>query len=578
MKKIIFLWLCLFYLSPALAQEITIVYTADTRSALYPCHCPAEPDGGIARRATKIKELRKQNPNLLVLDAGNIFAGSPLDFSRQNPELDKKRTLINLEAIKLMQYDAVALGMDEFNFGKDFLKEQIENINLPFLSSNLKIEKVAPYLIKKIGGLKIALLALTAPQVKDRVPDLEVSEPRTALKSVLSQIEKENVDLVILLTNFLLGEERDLIKEFPQINILITPPTHQEQIIDKIGATIVLQAVREGRRLGLVRLNLKEKKITDYKTEEIRLSSEIKDDPKILAILPKCFSNRDCLGKAGTIGQCKNAAELNAECVFVEIPKVSLMVIKPKVCLTCNIEGQLNLLKTYLGNVDVEVKYLDYESSPARQLIKDLGISFLPAFILSKDIEKEESFEVIKEKVVQKGNYYLVKPEIIGISYLADRKRTPATFDLFISLFDKNTAELLERAKPYKPKIHFLVVEDVENKTFSCPHETKELEEDLRAVCIMKDYPDKALDYLICRAKNIESSWWDDCAREMDINKIKNCAKSQQAKELLKENINLNEELLITTGPTYLLSNQEIFSSRLNPSAEELKRIMEANK
>ncbi|MCM8762786.1 MAG: hypothetical protein NC829_00180, partial [Candidatus Omnitrophica bacterium] len=213
MKKIIFLWLCLFYLSPALAQEITIVYTADTRSALYPCHCPAEPDGGIARRATKIKELRKQNPNLLVLDAGNIFAGSPLDFSRQNPELDKKRTLINLEAIKLMQYDAVALGMDEFNFGKDFLKEQIENINLPFLSSNLKIEKVAPYLIKKIGGLKIALLALTAPQVKDRVPDLEVSEPRTALKSVLSQIEKENVDLVILLTNFLLGEERDLIKE-----------------------------------------------------------------------------------------------------------------------------------------------------------------------------------------------------------------------------------------------------------------------------------------------------------------------------------------------------------------------------
>jgi len=577
MKKIaVFLAVSAFFVVSAYAEDLSILFTGETRSSLYPCHCPVQPDGGVARRCAKIKELKKQSAGLLVLDTGNIFAGGPLDSSQQNTEFDKKRTLVSIAAMKAMRYDAVAVGLDEFNFGMDFLKEQLEESGIPFVSCNIKLANVVPYIIKDVNGVKVAILGLTAPQAKDRAPDLEIIDSREALKKVLPEIKSKGADLIVLLTNFLLGEEQALVKEFPQVDILVSVGTQQEQAQEKIGSTIVVHPVREGRRLGKIVLNLKDKKIVDYKSDEIRLSDEIKDDPEISALVPKCFSNRDCITKPGSVGQCKNAGELSAQCIITETPKVSLTVIRPKICVTCNVEGQLGLLRSFFGNLDV--KNLDSESSQGKQLIKDLGITLLPAFALNKEIEKENSFNGIKDKVVQKGNFYLVKPEAIGVSYFLSRKRISGAFDLFISLFDKNAAELLEIVKAYKPNIHLLAVEDEQDKTFSCQQGAQELEEDLRAVCIMKNYPDKELDYLACRAKNPESSWWDDCAKDMDINKIKSCAKSKTAEDLLRVNISLGKELMIKTGPTYLLSNQEIFSSKLNPKPEEMKKIMEANK
>ncbi|MCM8780215.1 MAG: hypothetical protein NC914_03610, partial [Candidatus Omnitrophica bacterium] len=536
MKKIgLFFLLSAFFLIDAYAEDLSIVFTGETRSALYPCHCPIERDGGLARRYTKIKELRKKSPNLLFLDTGNIFAGGPLDYSQQNTEFDKKRTLINIAAIKLMRYDAVAVGLDEFNFGIDFFKEQLATSGIPFVSCNIKLQGVMPYIIKEAGGVRIAVIGLTAPQAKDRTPNLEMLDSRQALKDALAEIKNKGADLIILLTNFLLGEEEALIKEFPEINILIVDGMQREQMRDKIGSTIVAYPVREGRRLGRIELSLKDKKITGYKIDEMRVSDEIKDDPEILALVPQCFSNRDCITKPGSVAYCNNPGEPTSQCVSSEAPKIYLTVIKPKICITCNVQGQLEMLRSYWGNNLLEVKYLDYESKQGKQLAKELGITLLPAFILNKDVEKEKSFSGMRDKVVQKGAYYLIKPEAIGVSYLADRNRTAGSFDLFISLFDKNAAELLDLVRPYKPNIHLLVVEDEQNKTFSCQQGRQELEEDLRAVCVMKNYPQMAIDYLACRAKNAESSWWDDCAKDMDLNKIKACAKSRAAEDLLRE-------------------------------------------
>ncbi|MDD5044261.1 MAG: hypothetical protein PHU91_03745 [Candidatus Omnitrophica bacterium] len=574
-KTILFLLISLFCLSTAYAENITVIFTGETRSALYPCHCPVQPDGGIARRATKVKELRKADSNILLLDSGNLFAGGPLDYSQQNTDLDKKRTLVNLSAVAMMQYDAVAVGVDEFNFGKDFLEGQIEKSGIPFVSCNIKLAKIQPYVMKDIGGLKVAIVGVTAMQAKERSPELEISEPRQALKAVLPEIKSKGADIIILLTNFFFGEEETLVKEFPEINVLIGPGSN-EKVIDHVGKTIVLRPVRDGRRLGKLVLGINDKVVSDEKTDEMRLSKEVKDDPQVSSILPKCFSNRDCVSEPGSIGQCKNAAEATAECVFIRTPRVSVTVIRPKNCITCNIDGQLEFLQSQLGNL--ETSYVDYESAKGKQLVKDMNATFLPLFLLNKDIDKENNFSAIKDKVTQKGQYYLINPDAIGVSYFIERKKVAGAFDIFISLFDKNTAELLESTKAYKPNIHFLVVEDAQNKTFSCPNGTPELEEDLRAICVIENYPQKATDYLICRAKNIESSWWDDCAVGMDINKIKACAKTKTAEELLRRNISLNKELQIKNGPTYLLGNNEIFSSKLNPKPQEWKKIMDANK
>jgi protein-disulfide isomerase len=60
----------------------------------------------------------------------------------------------------------------------------------------------------------------------------------------------------------------------------------------------------------------------------------------------------------------------------------------------------------------------------------------------------------------------------------------------------------------------------------------------------------------------------------MDTQKIKACARGQEGSSLLRENIRLNKELEVMFGPTYLLDNQEIFSSKGAPKKEELEKII----
>lgn len=577
MKRLFIFGILLFgSLLCAHAEEINIVYTGETRGALYPCHCPIQPDGGVARRLTKLKELRSTQPLLILVDTGNLFAGGQMDSSSQNMDLDKKRTMANLAAVKLMRYDAVLIGYDEFNFGEDFLKGQISGSSIPFISGNVKSDKILPYLIKDVGDVRVAILGLTTLQAKDRAPGLEFIEPQEALGKAIEEVKEKSADVVVLLANFLVGEELDLIKNNPEIDILISPAGGESAVTQKIGSTIILHPAREGRRLGEIKLNIKDKKIVDYKTDEIRLSDKVNDDPEILKILPRCFTNRDCPQKEGFLGLCKEAGDINSQCVLAEAPRVALTIIGLKSCAVCNTDGQLDLLKSIFRNINVS--YIDYETQKGKDLVKKAGVDALPVFLFDRSIEQDKGFSAIRDKLEKRSGYFLVKPEFIGMSYFLNRDRIKGSFDLFISIFEKNSAELIDMARPYKPKVHFLVVEEPGDRILQCPYGKAELEEDLRAVCVMKHYPEKFLDYISCRAREIDSSWWDNCAENLDIEKIRSCAKADTGVELLRENIKLNKELSISAGPTYLLSNQEIFSSRINPKPDELKKIFAAQK
>ena len=88
---------------------------------------------------SKIKELRAQNPNVLLVDAGGFFAAGELDQHSQDAESDKLRTEANLQALSAMGYDALNLGDEEFNFGRDYLAQRIKDSKASFLSSNLKV-------------------------------------------------------------------------------------------------------------------------------------------------------------------------------------------------------------------------------------------------------------------------------------------------------------------------------------------------------------------------------------------------------------------------------------------------------
>ena len=553
------------------AKEITILYTGETHAALYHCNCPIEPDGGIARRAALIKQLRSSNPDLLLLDSGGFFAGGLMDENTQNSELDMQRTLINLKAIEAMKYDALAVGDDEFNFGKEFLGAHAAKSTSAFVSSNVQSDALKPFLIKEVAGTKIGIIGVTGLSAMSKAGGLTFIAPKIAVRDALDQLKKQGAHIIVLLSH--LGESDDLalLQEVKDIDILIVGHSRQneKESSSKVDATLILRPTWQGRRMGKLTLTLTDNKIADYKVEDIRLSDKISDDPGIMSFLPRCFSEAQCK-KEGFSGNCLNPGTPKAECAFNKLPSVNLTIVTPKVCATCKTEEVIAFLKKTVPGVSES--YLYYPSAKAAQLIKDFGIEGLPAYFLGKEIEQTQGFAQLKENLASKGNLYMLKPESAGISFLVNREKIPGKVDLFISLYEKDCGILLEVIRDFNPIVHFLAAK--EQDKFGAAKGNLEVEEYLRAVCIHKHYPDDFWDYITCRAKNIDSSWWQDCAGNLDSDKIKICAQSQEGKGLLLENIRLNGEVKVMFGPTYLLDNQEVFGTKGVPTKEALKEII----
>ncbi len=554
----------------ASAKEVTLIYTGETHAMLYPCNCPIEPDGGVARRAALIKQLRKTNPDILLLDSGNFFSSGLLDQNTQNTQLDMQRAAINLRAMELMQYDALNISDDEFNFGEAFLQENIGKLKLRFISANLKSDKISPYIIKDAGGVRFGIIGLTNPKAKEKLQGLKFTEPVIPLKDSIASLKKSGASVIIVLSN--LGEEEDLklINAVSGIDILIDGHNRlQQESLVKSGSTIILKPAWQGRKLGKAALSIKDGRVVNCKAEEIRLSDKINDDSGIISILPRCFSDGDCK-KKGFAGSCQNAGNIGARCLFNEVTKVNLTVITFKNCLTCNAEKVSDFLREQFPGL--KVTYLYYPEKTAVSVVKGLNISGLPAYLLGKEADKEQGFSKLKDKLEARDGFYMLKYEVSGVSWFLNRKKVNGRLDLFLSLYDKNAYGILEAIRGFNPWIHFLAVQ--QGDKIDTPTGILETEDDLRAVCVQKYYPNIFSDYISCRAKNINSSWWDDCLKGLDTEKIKACARGGEGGSLLKENVALNSELKIMFGPTYLLNNQEIFGSKGVLTKEALKKII----
>jgi len=553
----------------SLAEEVTILYTGDTHAMLYPCDCPQQPSGGLARRSTLVRQIRKRAPEALLLDAGSFFAGGPLDEYTQNSQLDQERTLANIRAMELMNYTAACIGDAEFNFGEEFFKEIAANNEFPLLSCNIRLNKVHPFIIKQVGSLRIGIVGVSTPRVASKAAGVSPSAPREALKDAIKELKDNQVEVIILLSRLDHGQDLELIKEIPGIDVLITRYTQMsEGAAESQDSTIILRPAKQARSLGKLTLEIDQGLIKGYKDEKIELTKKYKDDSGILSILPECFRDNDCK-KEANIGSCNNPGSESAECKFNPASKVKLWVIEPKRDELFDTEQTV----TYFEGVfpGVSTSRLTYPQRKARDLVAELGIQTLPAFVFEEVIGEEAKFKNLRGKFEERGGFYLLKPEFSGVAYYINREKLKG-IDLFISLYAKNSSGILEAVRSFTPEVHFLATQ--KNGKFQTATGSIETEEYLRGLCVKEYYPQNFWDYIICRAKNIGSSWWEEClGSEYDTSLIRDCAKSQEGRDLLKRNIQLNDELQVMFGPTFLMDNQQIFSISGAGSKEEFKRI-----
>ena len=589
MKRKVFI-IALFCLSLLLTsnslydEKVTIAYTGGSYSNLYPCRCPKSPNGGVARRATILNKLCKEYPSLLLLDSGGYFGGGMQDGEKTTLELDKKRTVLNLEIMELLGYDVVGISKEEMNFGRDFLIDKIKDTGINFLACNIDLPGAAPFIIKEASSVKIGILAVAPLDfITENKQDFS-----DVLKTVTGNIEymsKQGAEIVIVLSY--LGHSLDiqLMEQVKGIDVLIgTSETSKADPEGKIGETLYLRPYYWAKTVKIAELDIADGKVNSFEIKQFPLSSDIVDDPEIQSLLPRCFSKKQCK-KRGFVGSCESPGEITAKCTYEEQAKIPLLIIRPDSCKTCNARRALSDVQKNIPGIFPS--FVNESSKRGKSFIKKYNIKLLPAFLLGRSIEREATFrQLLDKKIIQKkdNSYYLISPSYAGGSYFTNRKNIDGRLDLFISLYDKKVKNVLKVTKQLIEtiedkidfKLHFLVFENKETGELVSKYGKTEVEEAKRALCIIEKYPDKTWDYLFCRIDNIESSWWDDCAKSagIDVESIKECAKSQEAIDLIKNNIKLSKKLGVSYGPLFLLNNREIFGIGENTTVEELKLIV----
>lgn len=240
----------------------------------------------MARRATKVKEVRKAAKNILLLDGGNTLFGDRLAQQTQGR--------IIVEAMNLLGYDAMVLGDLDFGLGLDALRQRIEEAKFPILSANAVISGTnrlfaTPYVVKELGEHKVAIIGLTNEEAAPATGGAIVARnPREELQHLMDEISKQ-ADVIIVLSH--LGTEMDiqLATQVKGIDLIVggksrdvlDPPLWIEG-----NGTVIAQAGSQGQRIGVVTLKIDSQgKVVSYQGQVVLLTDEFADDPEMRAFL-----------------------------------------------------------------------------------------------------------------------------------------------------------------------------------------------------------------------------------------------------------------------------------------------------
>lgn len=249
---------------------LTILHTNDMHSHIDPFdeNDPKYPKmGGMARRATLIQEIRKETPNTLLLDAGDIFQGTPY-FNFFGGELEFK-------LMSDMKYDAATMGNHDFDNGIEGFTKMLPHANFPFICSNYEFkdtllkDKTIPHKIIHKAGVKIGIFGvgveLNGLVSKANYGDTQYLEPvKIANEKALFLKKDQKCDLVICLSH--LGysytsdkiSDKKLAEQTKNIDIIIGGHTHTfldkpDKILNQEKKPVIVNQVGwAGLRLGRI--------------------------------------------------------------------------------------------------------------------------------------------------------------------------------------------------------------------------------------------------------------------------------------------------------------------------------------
>ena len=254
--------------------KLTILYTNDTHARLDPFPENSRQFaglGGIARRASLVKKVRAQEKHLLLLDAGDVFHGTPW--------FDVYGGKVDMKLMSEMKYDAMAIGNHEFDRGLDGFAEAAQKAGFPMLASNYitRNTPMSPFvrrqIIKEIEGFRVGIfglgIQLDGLVERELFGNVRSQDPIAVSKRGVDSLRNfHDCDYVICLSH--LGYQYDngrpdditLAESVEGIDLIIGGHTHtflDEPVLVKNPSgnkTIITQMGHSGIRVGRIDLDL----------------------------------------------------------------------------------------------------------------------------------------------------------------------------------------------------------------------------------------------------------------------------------------------------------------------------------
>jgi 5'-nucleotidase / UDP-sugar diphosphatase len=290
--------------------EMVLLHTNDFHSRIYPldesgvtCRGERAHDeciGGVARLAAKINEIRGEERNVLLVDAGDQFQGSLFFTSFKEKPL--------AFFMNLLGYDAMVLGNHEFDDGTETLGRFIDAVDFPILAANVDAsrdpylrDKVLPWVILNLGSEQIGItgyLTEDTPMISQVGPYVEFLSIRESVAKAVEELQNRGINKIIALSHS--GVDRDIIvaAQVEGIDVIVSGHTHTllsnthpntqgpYPIVRKTAekdAVLIVSAGEWGKFLGRIKLVFdQEGALVGWSGDTIPMDKHVEPDPEVL--------------------------------------------------------------------------------------------------------------------------------------------------------------------------------------------------------------------------------------------------------------------------------------------------------
>ena len=449
MKKLLCSLFALSAISTAMAQEVNIkiLGTSDIHGRVVPWSYGADVEdksGSYAQIATYVKDVRKNNKNVVLVEVGDAIQDNQIDVFAKDKKYYKDHPIPKV--LNEMNYDIFVLGNHEFNFGMKALDEILKDIKAKKLTANFYHKKNdkryidATTIIEK-DGVKLGIIGLSTPmsakfeEDTGNLKDMKFTSPTEEARTQVEKLKAKGVDAIIAVTHMGIDNEnnipdtgmRDVINAVDGIDVVIAGHMHKDVPSETIKNTLITEPHRYGTVVSEVDLTFdindkKEVKLVKKESKTVPVKA-LEADKKIVEIYKPYHEKLRELNNV-VIGQTANEM----------VPQETKHGVSAAFSKDTGLSSFINDVEQHYSGADVVTFSFDHQKARMdKGDIKKKDIIFNYRYAGGDVTVYEMTGKQLKEYMEWSANYFdTIQPGDTEYRYNAERKKSKyVTYDIF---------------------------------------------------------------------------------------------------------------------------------------------------